>query len=136
MLSALSGYNFISGDISSVVLSGDVMPLRPEHALSSEPLHSRQVLRGEDICFLGEARFQREYGWLQGAKVLTTEFPWSYPKKHFTKKLSKQQLHNFIPSYSDSTVLPSLSKKFKNDATPDLSSAQYFPTYYDTPYLL
>lgn len=106
------------------------MPLRPEHAISSEPWHSRQVLRGEDICYLGEARFQREYGWLQGAKVLQQEFPWSYPKKHFTKKLSRNQLQTFIPSYTNQLY----SSTYKTGASPDLSSNLYFPSYFDTPF--
>ena len=104
MIDALNEYQYVKGDIRSVIIDGGIMPVRP--------LNKKKVLRGEDICFMAEAHEQRKALFDQAEiKVSNRNIPGEEPPEgsvaggyeevvlstnpsvfNFTKKLSRLQL--------------------------------------------
>ena len=80
-----------------MLVNGNVMPNRiPQNPVRDTD--AQQVLRGEDICFLGEAAQQRTGGCLSGAVLFGQRLDGAGPLS-FTKKLSRQQLNDFLAEY-------------------------------------
>lgn len=94
MIDNRNDYRFVRGDIGQVAIDGGVMPVRPGDA--------KNVLRGEDICFLAEAHEARTDLW-DGAVFKESGATYNTPPVEvqisaqgsqfdFTRMLSKTQL--------------------------------------------
>jgi hypothetical protein len=95
MINSIAEYDWIAGDINDVIVNGEVMPLRSNSPTGTD---SKNCLRGEDICFLGEAAQQRTGGCLSGGELFSVPLDAAAPLS-FTKRLSKQQLNDFLVEY-------------------------------------
>lgn len=63
MISNRTEYEFVTGDLDGILIDGDIMPLRTgdtgKFDKNDDPISRKNLLRGEDICFLKEAIEER-----------------------------------------------------------------------------
>ena len=63
MISNRTEYEFVTGDLDGILIDGDIMPLRTgdtgKFDKNGDPISRKNLLRGEDICFLKEAIEER-----------------------------------------------------------------------------
>lgn len=72
MIGKIEDYTHVSGDISSMVIDGQIMPFRSPDL--SAGLSSQHCLRGEDVCYLAERAMER-MNLFQGVKYYRTSAP-------------------------------------------------------------
>lgn len=94
MINNRADYRFVRGDIGQVAIDGGVMPVRPGDA--------KNVLRGEDICFMAEAHEARadlwkdavfkESGAARGSPPVEVQLSAGGSSFDFTRALSFTQL--------------------------------------------
>lgn len=113
MIDKIEDYTHVVGDISSIVIDGQIMPLRSEDL--SAGLSSQYCMRGEDICYLAERAMER-MNLFQGVKYYRTSSPESsvgtWPTlQHeilsaddqftFSKVVSSTQINGVISAYDN-----------------------------------
>lgn len=136
MITDPSEYLFVTGDLDDIRIDGEIMPLRTGDTgnfdKNDNPISRRNIMRGEDICFLKEAIEERRRAIARDDDSPT-----------FSKKISSSQIEEVDAKLRDAITgsgpyrwdwewldaMPSTSIDAITETNPSSDGSYYTPAY-------